>query len=325
MHFINSVSKKIVFLILCILTILCFTVILYLSILINVKKKDEIKSSQKQYHIIITGTSENESFLKQVYKGAQQVSNNYNAIVELLVPESQAEDTSLQSLLDYTAFVNCDGVIAYINNEESDISPPENTEGKRIPFITVGHYDPLLAQVSFIGTNYSELGNTLAEQIVSCLGTSGTELIINSNTKNDPNYSSLMNTLSNSLSTKSSIYTETLTNKSKTGITIEDLLRKKLSEHTTNAINLIVCLNEEDTIRSVQTVTNLNKVGKIKILGIGESPEIYQYYNKGIITSMLSLNLVKIGETAMKELFEYKKHGSANSFITADFKIMPAH
>ncbi|MCI1209077.1 MAG: substrate-binding domain-containing protein [Treponema sp.] len=310
--------------VLLVLLCLCITAIVVISAWLKVDTKETAEAylaNGKKYHIIVTGSSENESFLKQVYKGASQVSDSYDAVVELAVPESQAEDVSLQSQLDYCSFAGCDGVIAYINSEKTTIVPPETDAGKVIPLITVGHYSPLIPQLSFIGTNYSELGITLSRLILSYLKNERSLLIVNTNNRNDPNYSILMNTLTNTMANSPRIITEMLNYNSGGDLSIEDIIRKKLTG--SDSVDLIVCLKEDDTIRVAQTVTDLNKVGEIKILGFGESPEALQYYNKGIITCMLSQNLVKIGETAMKEMFEYKNNGSANSFITADVQILP--
>ena len=130
-----------------------------------------------------------------------------------------------------------------------------------------------------------------------------------------------MNTLINSMSRNSNIITEMLNFNTTGDFSIEDRIRQRIAD--TKNIDLIVCLNENDTIRVAQTVTDLNMVSKIGIIGLGESTDAYQYYTKGIITSLLSLNLVKIGETAMNELFEYKAKGSANSYIMADVQELP--
>jgi len=277
-------------------------------------------TGERRYHIVVTGTSENEVFLEEVYKGAAAVSQNYNAMVELHVPESKAEDVSLQSLLDYVSFVNADGVIIYVNSENSHIVPPVGPDGKRIPFISLGHYDPTIPEVSFIGVNYSELGLMLSREILSYLGGTGSLLIVNTDNKNSLNYSMLMNTLLNSMEKNSSIVTEMINFGVMQNLSVEDRIRQEIV--TSDNINLIVCLTEDDTIRVAQTVTDLNKVGKIGIIGFGESSDALLYYKKGIISVMLSLNPDKIGKTAVQELFEYMKKGYANSYIVADVHVL---
>src|SRR5574344_213792 len=112
----------------------------------NTKSNDP--STGRTFHILVIGQAENESFLQQVYKGAEILSESYHAAVELYVPGSLAEDVSMQSLFDYASFANVDGIIAYIDsNDISDstpLSPPTRTDGEAIPLITVGHYSPEL-------------------------------------------------------------------------------------------------------------------------------------------------------------------------------------
>ena len=87
---------------------------------------------------------------------------------------------------------------------------------------------------------------------------------------------------------------------------------------------LLICLSAEDTIRAAQTVTELNKSSQIGIIGFGDNETIQLYFEKGVISELFSVNPEKIGETAIRELFEYRNKGYANSYITADVQIRKA-
>ena len=310
------------FILICILFVASIIILVILPYQVTRNSNDisESGKSYNRYHILVTGTTENEAFLNRLYKGASSVAKEYDAAVDLLVPESHAEDVSLQSLMDYASFVEADGVIAYINSTKSGIQQPQDLQGDVIPLISVGYYDPDLHQVSFIGTNYSELGQTIAGEIISCLQGKGRVLLINTNTQNDPNYSVLMNVVTNMLEQHRNIQLRVMDVKSSTVVSIESSIKKQIV--LSDGIDLIVCLSEENTIRIAQTVTDLNKAGKIGIIGLGESDEAHTYYEKGIITELISMNPEKIGERAMKELFEYKNNGSANSIIIADVRVL---
>jgi ribose transport system substrate-binding protein len=276
-------------------------------------------AENRKFHIIVVGKAENESFLQQMYAGSRRVSKKYDAVVELHVPESRAENMSLQTLLEYASFTNPDGIIAYIGESESKIEPPVDINGNLIPLITVVQYHPDVPQVSFIGTNYSELGRKIAVESNNYLHGRGSLLIINTSSSNNPNYSTLMNSLINSLEEYKGIKT-----------TISDLgfsqaassLEKNVkNEIASDTIDLIVCLTTEDTIRAAQSLSDMNRGEKTGIIGFGEGDMVDMYLNRGIITELLSINPQKIGETAMNELFEYLRYGYANSYITADVRV----
>lgn len=307
-------KKSFLNIVLALLAVLCIAFVTF-YLLPNIapgNKKNNDAANNKTFHVLVMGRSENESFLQQVYKGTQHLSSTYHAAIELYVPGSLAEDVSMQSLLDYASFVNADGVIAYIDQTDTDLTPPQRIDGEMIPLITVGHYVPDLPQVSFIGTNYSELGRTIADATASFLDGRGTAFIINSSNQNNPNYSTLMNSLISTLNEKDKItYTVLDQSTNENGLLAESIKKGQL----------LVCLTAEDTIRAAQTVTELNKIQQIGIIGFGDNETIELYFQKGIIDELVSVDPEKIGETAIHELFEYRNKGYANSYITADVRI----
>ena len=102
-----------------------------------IKYNDENSLS---YHIIVTGTYENQLFMQQVYEGASKYADYNCAVVELYVPQSQADDSSLQDLLDYCSYVNADGIIAYIDSPDENLSVLQRSEEVEIPLVTTGQF-----------------------------------------------------------------------------------------------------------------------------------------------------------------------------------------
>src|SRR5574344_2581193 len=141
-------KKSFLNIVLALLAVLCIAFVTF-YLLPNIapgNKKNNDAANNKTFHVLVMGRSENESFLQQVYKGTQHLSETYHAAVELYVPGSLAEDVSMQSLFDYASFANADGVIAYIDSNdtttEHPLVPPARIDGEIIPLITVGHYLP---------------------------------------------------------------------------------------------------------------------------------------------------------------------------------------
>src|SRR5574344_332532 len=321
----SKTIKPMLITILSLLAILCIVFVVF-YLLPNITpgpRGNENADDNKTFHILVIGRSENESFLQQVYKGTQHLSETYHAAVELYVPGSLAEDVSMQSLFDYASFANADGVIAYIDSNdtttEHPLVPPARIDGEIIPLITVGHYSPELTQVSFIGTNYSELGRTIAEETVASLNEKGTAFIINSSSQNNPNYSTLMNSLLSTLNGAEKISYNVLDQSSNESALLSDETFRKTLTSTEHP--LLVCLTAEDTIRASQAVTELNKIKQIGIIGFGDNDTIELYFEKQLINELISVDPEKIGETAIHELFEYRNKGYANSYITADVQI----
>ncbi len=279
------------------------------------------ENEDREYRVIIVGC-ENEAFLKNIYKGAAEKGIDYDCAVELNIPSSNADSTSLQSLLDYASFTNADGVVAYIGETNHSIQVPLDRNKNRIPLITLSQYLPEIPQVSHIGTNYSELGRKIAMESAEYLSGDGSIIVINTTTSNTPNYSTLMSGLTQYLSGYEEIHTTVIDLPSSTDITIRNGRMDNIVRY--NDIDVIICLSTDDTIRTAQLVNDAGKTGYIGIIGFGEGNVVEKYLEYGIITELLSIDAESMGKAAISELFEYIKFGYANNYITADVKVRKA-
>lgn len=274
--------------------------------------------SMRSKSILITGTSENEDYLNQIYEGALETCAMYDIAVQLYVPSSKAENVNLQSLLNYAGFINADCVISYIDSN-ANLIPPKNSSGVAVPLITVGNYNPDLPQISFIGINFSELGRIFASEITSFLNSEGEVFILNTSSKNDLNYSTLVSSLLSSLKQESGIKVDISSVLKDSSFSLQDTIRQQVI--SMSHINVLVSLTEESTIIAAQTVTDLNLAGKISIIAFGEGAGSQSYYDKGLIAELISIDSKDIGKKALDEFYEFDTKGSANSYVMADVKV----
>lgn len=283
--------------------------------------QNELDLETRSYHIVVLGSYENASFLKSVYNGANKFSEYYNSVIEYYVPESQAEDVSLQSLLDYSGYVNADGIIAYIDSLDEEITVPSRIDGTKIPLITTGFFSPNFPQVSFIGNNYWELGKKIAEETIDYFleDIGGVAYVISSEATASPYYSNLMTSLQSALIDHNEIESFVI---DKIDSDIKLFQKTLIDDLEQNKDVLLICLTAEDTIRTSQTLQEINLVDEgIGFIGFGNSETCQLYMEKGIITELISVDPEKIGEMAINELFEYRNKGYANSYITPDIQI----
>jgi len=313
----NTVIKAL--LIAMILVFAVFLVFQFLS-LKSVVNSQESQASSRGYNILVVGKSDNGTYLNQVAKGAMNVSESYNAAVELYTGKSKAQEIPMQSLFDYASYLSADGVIAYISGNEP-LQVPVNRNGTPIPLITIGNYLPNLQQLSFIGVNFSELGKITANEIISLIGKSKKVILLVSAQGNNSSYSTMMNTLMNTLTNEHPEITVTnILVHSETNFSKEDYLRQRLASE--EGLELIVPLSEENTILAAQSVRDLNLSGKVKILGFGDSDDCRSYFEKNIVTELISVKTQEIGQKAMEELFEYINNGYANSYVSAEIEVL---
>lgn len=315
----TSMKVSVIFLIVLMFVLSCFYIFYLISLTLGRSDDSATNAKSCGHHVLILGESEDENFLTSIYDGAKAVSGAYDCVVELYVPKNYVSDRNLQSLFDFASFVNPDGIIFCIPEVTEDIELPLSFKGKEIPLVTLAQYHPEIPQISYIGTNYSELGRKIALESSEYLSGQGNIAIINVAEDSGPNYSTLMNSLTNSLSSHSEIQTFVLDFNNSRNIDFSDSgIRNMIAK---KSVDLLVCLTSEDTIRIAQLVTEMHKDGKIGIIGFGSGDVLETYLKKGTVTELLSIDSEKIGRTAMKELFEYIKRGYANNYIAADVKV----
>ncbi len=261
------------------------------------------------YHVIITGTYENKAFLTELYKGAASLEKSYNAVVDLHVPDSQADTTSLQNLIDYCSFLNADGIIAYIDSPDDTPVILQRNENPAIPLITTGQFSANLQQISYVGVNYWEMGKRVADEVTGLLPQGGNVYIISDSIST--NTTNLISSVQRTLQEKTQIVSSVIES-------IPPSFTLKSNS------NIFISLSEDDTIMSAQLLSEMFPAYSYKLLGFGANEVCQLYLQKGFITELFSLDPERIGKAAMQELFEYRNKGYANSYVTASVKITRA-
>ena len=76
------------------------------------------------------------------------------------------------------------------------------------------------------------------------------------------------------------------------------------------ALNAILCSSARDTVGAAQVLIDLNKVGKVIIVGADETQDIRRYIDKGVVTASIVRDSKRIGEEAVKAFSLIKSGGS---------------
>lgn len=276
--------------------------------------------AERKKNILIVGKNDRKAYLGQVLLGAEEVSKKNEAAVTVYTGKSNAEEISMQALFNYASYLNADGIIACIEDDDERLDIPKKTNGDSIPLVTIGSYAPNLPQLSYIGANYSELGKITAREIIEQIGPSGKVILLESNAASDTNHSNLMAGLLGALSAHPEISVKTLQFERESSFSKEDSLRQQLASQ--EDLELIVSLAEQTTILAAQSVRDLNLSGKVKIIGFGDSDDCRADFEKKIVTELISVKTQDIGRRAMSELFEFLQNGYANSFVSAEVEVL---
>lgn len=283
---------------------------------------DKNIEDNRTYNIIIVGEVDSAPFLQKVYEGARKVVSSYDAVVNYHVPDSKAQKVDFQKLLDFAVNANADGIIAYVPEEVEVIKPLVNRFGVKIPLVVLGHDVLDSPQICHIGSNYFETGKIIAQEIVNWYDDRTEVFIVKSSEKPNSNYSTLQASMLYTLNSSGIERFELLEN---TENLFKGVFTSKVMNAKRNNIPLIVvCISESDTVNVASQVSELTYSKRTKIIGSGQNDVIQNYFNKGVITELISLDYEAMGENAINQIFEYKTKGSANQIVNVDITVQKA-
>jgi ribose transport system substrate-binding protein len=303
---------------LCSITIFTIKLTAYLK---NRALEFENVLEDRNYHILVTGDYENALFLSQVFEGADSISANYNSIVELYVPNSYAQNETLQHLFDYVSFANADAVIAYFPQNENltDLVMPEKKDSQPIPIITIGNYHPQIPQVAYIGINYSEMGKKTAEEAIMLAKSDGVIFLLQGDLGNSSQTSSFMNTFYSVLGKDQD---------SNPVLNIIDSVPREYELMEKYDIQsgqkvVFITMNEYSTVQTSQILSAYNDIPS-DIISVGTSEITENLFNRGKITEIIAVDPKKIGQLAISEIFEYFALHNSNNYLNAEIQIRKA-
>lgn len=314
---VSSIYKKIVVLLIIVELII---ITIFFFYFLSKSKKMQIHVPDKQdnrtYSIFIVGENENYEILRKVYKGARRVCSAYDSIADFFVSELVANNPTLQPLLDFSSNASADGIIAYIPNDVFSLNEPVTTDGKWIPLVTIGNDSPNISKIFNFSKNCSEFGEKIGKEAVGIFTKESSVLVLNYDSASDEKLKTVERfALYELRKHKITNYKIIDNSKNSYDVILDNFI---VNEKENGRKILIICISENDTVNAVKTTSEFDYFENTQIVGCGETSQIYYYFEKGQISSLITFDYEKIGELSMEQIFNYKTKGYVD-----DIKIEP--
>lgn len=318
-------SKRLTALIIFLLAMITSLVLISSFLLVRVGSRAvgvSPKSPQEvyTYHIMMIGKRIDSPFWQEVYAGAKELGAEKGAVIELVGPASDADKKTPYEYMDYAIAARVDGILAYINDNTALKEALANAEQKGIPVITLENDAVNSSRESFVGVSNYELGKILGGLIHDVIGPSGnaTVLLDGEATKSSENI--MLSSIQESIQCYPSLHVDPLAFNESRDTSYEELIRQRILNDAD--LDVIVCLNIEDTMRVAQAVIDLNKSGKISIIAFRESKEIFEYVRKGIVYAVVVIDARQMGRNAAQSMIEYLETKHANDYVITDMHVV---
>lgn len=273
--------------------------------------EDEINRESK-YHFIIIPKEKN---------------SYWNLIIDSIVKEGLTQDVSISvlesnyydqenhiDLINRAIESNCDGIISYAsNNEDYEIIINKSID-KSIPFIVIDEDCLKSKRNSYIGINHYQTGQMMAEKIASQLNFSGNVGIVLNNTENSLRLTGIHDFFKKYPSIKIQDIAYMDESKVNTYKIIEDMVIEN------KYLNAIICNDEYSTYLAAQVLVRQNKVGQIKIIGMGDLQGIRRFLKKDVISGVFIKDPENIGSSALNTMLKIKENEFVENAIFNELK-----
>lgn len=304
--------------------ILILTLLVILaSLILFWLQREEIKPliSKPRYHFYFIAQNSVDPFWNEVMQGVQKSAKDNNVVVEFNVPRFNNPQEELK-FMDIAVVSKVDGIITHVPNGVGFTDAIDKAYDNGIPVITVENDDSESKRYAFAGTNSFELGREGARLLVEATGGKANVAVVsNGDLEQDSIEHNLkMNGFISTLKGYPDMkIVKTYT--SKMGILSAEEITQTIIDGE-EEINAIFTFSSADTLGSAQLIVDRSRVGRIVLVGYGNSDEIVRYIDKEIIYGTVASDPYKIGYESVKALVDVKDRKSIPSFIDTDVKVI---
>lgn len=285
----------------------------------DMQQKSQPYVEYRRHYAFITEFFE-ENFWSEVYDGAKRFGEGENVYLEW-IGQGMDIDYSKEDLLKTAIASKVDGIILEGEESEEIRTLINLAAGEGIPIVTVmtDSYDS--KRQSFVGIGSYDLGREYGRQIIR-IATKDTKdvlILMNAASKDSGQniiYNGMQETLANegnhlSLDIEILAISEDIPFSDEEAIRDIFLNREKLPD-------IIICLNEKNTVSAYQAAIDYNLVGEVDILGYSVTDTILNAIHRKVVAATVAVDAVQMGIRSMKALDEYVETGHVSDYVTMD-------
>lgn len=286
-------------------------------------QKEEIKPyiSKPKYHFYFIAQNSVDPFWNEVMQGIQDSAEDNNVVVEYNAPRFNNPKEEFQ-FMDIAIISKVDGIITHVPGGIGFTDIIDKAYDNGIPVITVENDDSESKRYAFAGTNSFELGREAARLLIEATDANAkVAVILNGDLEQDAIEHNLkMNGFISTLKEYPNMNI-VKTYISKMGILSAEEITQTIID-SNNGVNAIFTASSADTLGSAQLIVDRSKVGKIILVGYGNSEEILRYIDKEIIYGAVASDPYKMGYESIRALVDVKDNKSVPSFIDTQVKVI---
>ncbi|MBR4832059.1 MAG: substrate-binding domain-containing protein [Butyrivibrio sp.] len=291
-----------------------------------------------RYYVMITDNYKSD-FWQEVYKGAFDAAKEQNVYVDLL-GDNLPTQYSCEQLMKIAIASKVDGIMVYANESDEMTALINEAMANEIPVVTLYSDNTHSDRISFVGVGGYNIGREYGKQIINIIkdmnkkseeqekkadskDTTDIAILVNADAK-DTGQNILISAIKDALEqdgeTGAEFSFSIITIDNTNAFSVEEAIRDII--HADEVPEVIVCLNELNTVCAYQAVVDFNKVGDTNILGYYDSESIINAIDKGVVYATVNIDTKQLGEYCISALSDYYEFGNTSQYYTADVKLI---
>lgn len=299
----------------------------------------------KEYAFITNNTTDDS--WTPVYRSMKAYADKEGVYIQWIGTDITG-DNSKEELLEIATDASVDGIIIEADETDELIAKIDNAIKAGIPVITVGNDSPYSKRNSYVGVSYynmgQEYGSLILEAVDGILKNKANEKQHEKNSeksteeeeeseseisvlvlldKNLPSTSqntmlmAMQEQLAKAELDEDVVSISPLTIENDSDFSAEESIQDILK--SPNPADIIICLNEVNTVSVYQALVEQNKVGDTVIIGYSNNDTILNAIKKNIIFATITVDVEQMGKYCVQSLDEYIEFGRVSDYYSVNF------
>lgn len=307
-------------------TCVILTILLALAVFELYRTQTPGGQDEKQYDEYYVMIVENlkSDFWQEIYNAAYTAGLEEKVYVDLL-GSNLSQNYNRYELMEIAIYSDVDGILVEADESARMRELINKAVNNGIPVVTINEDNADSMRLSYVGIGNYELGREYGRQVLEIArdGSVSAAVLVSSQAKDSSQnlvWSGIQETILQENKKKADVQLSTVVVDDSSNFAVEESIRDIFMKE--NVPDIIICLNEVNTVCLYQAVIDYNKVGDIAILGYYDNDTILKGIYRNVITSTISIDAGQMGRYCMEALTEYKKIGNTSEYFVADITLI---
>lgn len=268
---------------------------------------------QYKYHYMLIRTGFEDEKSGNLYAGAKKAGEELDILVEDASELGSMKETT-EEMMKTAIAAKVDGIILETEASSELAVLIDEASEQGIPVVTVGHDMPDSKRKCFVGIDVKQTGEMFASRILQQYYGEKLDVAVLTDRGKDISADSVYYHIEQELAGENAQVRPIEISGEDAFSADEEIRRLFLNKE--ELPDVLVCLNEEDTIGACKAAVDYNMVGKVEIIGYSAREEVVTAIEKNIVDSSIIVNMSEMGDEAVRALYKNRDRKSTKTQIT---------